>query len=86
VHVGESARISVRITLPTDGAPITLVQVDAIGDGRSGWKVTGAMWVERLAIRVQPEVAAKAEWVAAVTTSEGCTASTHAYRPVEFVR
>ncbi len=85
MHVGERVRILVGITPPLNGSPIVMAQVDIIGDGRSGWAVTGDVG-NTAAIRVTPQVAGNFEWVAAVTTSEGCTAATGARRAVQVVK
>lgn len=82
VHVGERVRIFVRITPPLDGSRVVFAQVDAIGDGRSGWSVPVALPAGSVdvgntaAIWVQPMVAGRFKWQAAVTTAEGCTDAT----------
>ncbi len=78
-------RLFITITPPASGAPITLAQVDIIGDGRSGWPVTGDVG-NVAAIRVTPQVAGSFEWQAAVMSAEGCTASTGTRRAVQIVK
>jgi hypothetical protein len=84
VHVGERVRIFVRVTPPPSGAPISRVQVDAIGDGRSGWVVTGDAGATA-AIWATPQIAGRFEWQASVMSAEGCTAATGAPRRFEVV-
>jgi len=63
-----------------------MVQVDAIGDGQSGWPVIGTDVGNTAAIWVQPQIAGTFEWLAAVTTVEGCGASTRMARQFKVVK